>query len=66
MSAGVNRVHRIHIITIMSTYISVAEEEAAEPIELPTEDDGTGSDQCDTSVTMSHLVWSHTAILGLI
>ena len=31
----------------MSTYISVAEEEAAEPIELPTEDDGTGSDQGD-------------------
>ena len=26
-----------------ATYISVAEEEGAEPIELPTEEDGTGS-----------------------
>ena len=28
-----------------ATYISVAEEEGAEPIELPTEEDGTGSHQ---------------------
>ena len=29
-------------VITMTTYISVAEEEGAEPIELPTEDDGTG------------------------
>ena len=27
----------------MTSYITVAEEEGAEPIELPTEEDGTGS-----------------------
>ena len=28
------------------SYISVSEEEGAEPIELPTEEDGTGQSQC--------------------
>ena len=30
-------------VLMAATYISVAEEEGAEPIELPTEEDGTGS-----------------------
>ena len=32
-------------VLMAATYISVAEEEGAEPIELPTEEDGTGSHQ---------------------
>lgn len=28
------------------SYISVSEEEGAEPIELPTEEDGTGQSEC--------------------
>ena len=31
------------------SYISVAEEEGGEPIELPTEEDGTGGRNCQSS-----------------
>ena len=32
------------------SYISVAEEEGGEPIELPTEEDGTGGRNCQSSI----------------
>ena len=44
-------------VLMAATYISVAEEEGAEPIELPTEEDGTGShhqqQQLGTDITLA-------------
>lgn len=42
------RGHQVVRGQTMTTYITVAEDEGAEPIELPTEDDGTGKGTTDS------------------